>query len=239
MCDAGLIVRAFTSDADLELELFHALTAIPRPGPLAVRYSLPPDTAAFTGRDGELDRITAAVTGAVRAGGLVAIHAIDGMPGVGKTALAVHVAHLLQDRFPDRQLFIDLHGHTPGQDPVPPEVALAGLLTAVGVDARYLPEDLEGRTNLWRDRMAGTAKWRRSTRWGRCTESAPTSAAPLHATGRRWTWPARSAAPGMRLMRWPGWAAVPWPPAAPPTRRPACGRREISSSGSVRPRPPE
>ena len=153
--DAGLIVRAFTSDADLELELFHALTAIPRPGPLAVRYSLPPDTAAFTGRDGELDRITAAVTGAVRAGGLVAIHAIDGMPGVGKTALAVHVAHLVQDRFPDRQLFIDLHGHTPGQDPVPPEVALAGLLTAVGVDARYLPEDLEGRTNLWRDRMAG------------------------------------------------------------------------------------
>ena len=52
-------------------------------------------------------------------------------------------------------VFIDLHGHTPGQDPVPPEVALAGLLTAVGVDARYLPEDLGGRTNLWRDRMAG------------------------------------------------------------------------------------
>jgi tetratricopeptide (TPR) repeat protein len=150
--DAGLIVKAFTSDADLELEMFHALTAISRPAPLAVRYALPPDTAAFTGRDGELDRITAAATGA---GGVVAIHAIDGMPGVGKTALAVHVAHLLQDRFPDRQLFIDLHGHTPRQDPVPPQAALAGLLTAVGVDARYLPEDLAGRTNLWRDRMAG------------------------------------------------------------------------------------
>ena len=153
--DAGLIVKAFTSAADLELELFHALTAFPRPAPLAVRYSLPPDTAAFTGRGGELGRITAAVTDATGAGGVVAIHAIDGMPGVGKTVLAVHVAHLLQDRFPDRQLFIDLHAHTPGQEPVPPEVALAGLLTAVGVDAGNLPEDLEGRTNLWRDRMAG------------------------------------------------------------------------------------
>ena len=153
--DAGLMVKAFTSVADLELEMFHALTAVPRPTARAVRYSLPPDTAAFTGRDGELGIITAAVADAVGAGGVVAIHAIDGMPGVGKTALAVHVAHMLQDRFLDRQLFIDLRAHTPGQDPVLPEAALAGLLTAVGVDPRNLPEDLEGRTNLWRDRMAG------------------------------------------------------------------------------------
>jgi tetratricopeptide (TPR) repeat protein/DNA-binding XRE family transcriptional regulator len=114
-----------------------------------VRYSLPPDAAAFTGRDKELDWITTAV------GGVVAIHAIDGMPGVGKTALAVHVAHRLRDRFPDRQLFVDLHGHTPGQDPVPAGAALAGLLSATGVDARYLPEDVDSRAGLWRDRMAG------------------------------------------------------------------------------------
>ena len=124
------------------------------PSELEVRYSLPPDAAAFTGRDDELDRITAAVTAATRSGGVVAIHAIGGMPGVGKTALAVHVAHRLRDRFLDRQLFIDLHAHTPGQDPVAPEDALAGLLTATGVDARYLPGDLAGRTSLWRDRMA-------------------------------------------------------------------------------------
>ena len=124
------------------------------PSELEVRYSLPADAAAFTGRDDELDRITAAVTAATRSGGVVAIHAIGGMPGVGKTALAVHVAHRLRDRFLDRQLFIDLHAHTPGQDPVAPEDALAGLLTATGVDARYLPGDLAGRTSLWRDRMA-------------------------------------------------------------------------------------
>jgi predicted ATPase len=86
---------------------------------------------------------------------VVAIHAIDGMPGVGKTTLAVHVAHLLRPRFPDRQLFINLHAHTPGQDPLTPQAALAGLLTATGVDARNLPDDLQGTTSLWRDRMAG------------------------------------------------------------------------------------
>ena len=120
-----------------------------------VRYSLPPDTSAFTGREEDLDRITAAATGAAGTGGVVAIHAIDGMPGVGKTTLALHAAHLLRDRFPDRQLFINLHAHTPGQDPLTPEMALAGLLAATGVDARHLPADLDGRTSLWRDRMAG------------------------------------------------------------------------------------
>ncbi len=121
---------------------------------LEVRCSLPPDAAAFTGRDEELTRIiatagdTAAVSGAV-------IQAITGMPGVGKTALAVRAAHLLRHRFPDRQLFLDLHGHTPGRDPVPPETALGWLLAAAGVDPRFLPGDLEGRAALWRDRMAG------------------------------------------------------------------------------------
>jgi DNA-binding SARP family transcriptional activator/DNA-binding XRE family transcriptional regulator len=120
-----------------------------------VKYSLPPDTLAFTGRREELDNITAAVMSAAAVGGVMAIHAISGMPGVGKTALAVHAAYELKSRFPDRQLFLDLHAHTPGQQPVAPATALAGLLAAVGVDARHLPGDLAGRTALWRDRMAG------------------------------------------------------------------------------------
>jgi tetratricopeptide (TPR) repeat protein len=122
--------------------------------PPALRYSLPPDAQAFTGRDTEVARIVAEAADAVR-GGVVAIHTIDGMPGVGKTALAVHVAHVLQERFPDRQLFIDLYAHTPGEDPLRPEAALARLLSEVGVEARSLPGDLEARTALWRDRMAG------------------------------------------------------------------------------------
>ncbi len=83
------------------------------------------------------------------------IRAIDGMPGVGKTALAVHAAHQLAHHFPDRQLFVDLHGHTPGQDPVPPADALAGLLAAVGVEPRYVPVGLADRASMWRDKLAG------------------------------------------------------------------------------------
>ena len=125
----------------------------PLPAAAEVRYSLPPDAAAFTGRDEELSTVAAA--GAARAGGVVAVHAIGGMPGMGKTALAVHAAHVLRDRFPDRQLFIDLHAHTPGREPVRPEDALAGLLAAAGVDTRFLPDDLDGRAAMWRDKMAG------------------------------------------------------------------------------------
>ena len=134
-------------------------------GAVEVRYSLPPDTVAFTGRDGELDQIAAAladaVTGAARPGGMpagagaAAVRLIGGMPGIGKTALAVHAAHRLRPSFPDRQLFVDLRGHAPGQEPLAPEAALAGLLAAAGVDPRSCPADLAGRAALWRDRMAG------------------------------------------------------------------------------------
>jgi tetratricopeptide (TPR) repeat protein len=125
------------------------------PAAAQVRYSLPPAAAAFTGRDEELNKVTALVAGAARAGGVVAVHAIDGMAGMGKTALAVHAAHVLRAWFPDRQLFIDLHAHTPGREPVRPEDALAGLLAAAGVDTRFLPDDLDGRAAMWRDKMAG------------------------------------------------------------------------------------
>jgi len=120
-----------------------------------VRYSLPPDVTVFTGRGEELDQITAAVPGMAGAGGAVTVRAIEGMPGAGKTALAVHAAHLLREKFPDRQLFIDLHGHTPGREPVLAEHALAGLLAATGVDPRFLPNDPDGRAAMWRDKMAG------------------------------------------------------------------------------------
>jgi tetratricopeptide (TPR) repeat protein len=118
-------------------------------------YSLPPDTHAFTGRSAELGLIMSAATQAGAAGGVVVIRAIGGMPGVGKTALAVRAAQLLARSFPQRQLFLDLHGFTPGRSPLSPEDALAALLAAAGADPRYLPADLEGRAGMWRDRMSG------------------------------------------------------------------------------------
>jgi tetratricopeptide (TPR) repeat protein/transcriptional regulator with XRE-family HTH domain len=129
------------------------------PGPLsrgiaAATRTLPRDIASFTGRDLEIESILTAVTGA-GAGGVVDICAIDGMAGIGKTALAVHAAHQLADWFPDGQVFLPLHGHTPGQQPVDPADALASLLQASGLSAQNIPDGLEPRAGLWRDRLAG------------------------------------------------------------------------------------
>jgi tetratricopeptide (TPR) repeat protein len=76
------------------------------------------------------------------------------MAGVGKTALAVHAAHQLASRFPDGQVFLPLHGHTPGQQPVNPQDALASLLSIAGVPAGQIPPGLEARMALWRDHLA-------------------------------------------------------------------------------------
>jgi tetratricopeptide (TPR) repeat protein len=128
----------------------------PRPSSaLAVRYSLPPDAPQFTGREDELDRIQSAVTDAERTGASLGIYTIEGMPGIGKTALAVHAAHLLRHHFPDWQLYLNLRAHTPDQNPVAPGAALAGLLRMLGINPRDLPASMDERTALWRDRMAG------------------------------------------------------------------------------------
>ena len=86
---------------------------------------------------------------------MVGIHAIGGMAGIGKTTFAVHAAHRLAERFPDGQLFLPLHAHTPGQRPVDPADALASLLLTAGVAAQQIPPGLEARAARWRDYLAG------------------------------------------------------------------------------------
>jgi len=120
-------------------------------GVAAAARTLPRDIASFTGRRQELQELVDAAAGA---GGVVGIHAIGGMAGVGKTAFAVHAAHRLADRFPGGQIFLPLHGHTPGQQPVEPDDALASLLLTAGVPAAQVPSGLEARMALWRDRLA-------------------------------------------------------------------------------------
>ncbi len=121
----------------------------------AASRTLPRDTAAFTGRAGELERLTAGLADATVGGGVVGICAIGGMAGIGKTTLAVHAAHRLAGRFPDGQIFLPLHGHTPGQRPVDPADALASLLLAAGVAAEAIPAGLDARAGRWRDFLAG------------------------------------------------------------------------------------
>ncbi|WP_051967494.1 ATP-binding protein [Kitasatospora mediocidica] len=131
-----------------------------RTGPAPVEHLVPrllphavPD---FTGRRGEVERLLALAggPGGTQARPLV-ISAIDGMAGVGKTALAVHTGHSLTSRYPDGQLFVDLYGFTPGRRPLDPGAALESLLCAIGVSRTALPSRTEERAQLWRSRAAG------------------------------------------------------------------------------------
>ena len=144
----------FEAAANGQATAVETLAASRRAGGAGVR-TLPRDIASFTGRTGELRRLTAALGDAAGGGGVVSIHAIGGMAGVGKTALAVHAAHQLAGDYPDGQYFLPLHGHTPGQKPVQPADALATLLLTVGLRASHIPADLEARAALWRDHVAG------------------------------------------------------------------------------------
>lgn len=126
---------------------------VPRGGVAAATRALPRDVTSFTGREAELRELMAA--SAEGAHPVLGIHALGGMAGIGKTALAVHAAHRLAARFPDGQIFLPLHGHTPGQRPVEPADALASLLLMIGVPAERIPPGLTARMALWRDRVAG------------------------------------------------------------------------------------
>jgi tetratricopeptide (TPR) repeat protein/transcriptional regulator with XRE-family HTH domain len=121
----------------------------------AATRALPRDIAAFTGREAELARLLGTLDGLSAGGGVVGIHAIDGMAGIGKTSFAVHAAHRLAGRFPDGQFFLPLHAHTAGQRPVDPADGLASLLLAAGLAAAQIPPGLEARAARWRAHVAG------------------------------------------------------------------------------------
>ncbi|MEV5574096.1 tetratricopeptide repeat protein [Spirillospora sp. NPDC052269] len=117
--------------------------------PRPPRNDLPRDVPDFTGREDDL----AAVLAAVEADRLVAI---DGMPGVGKTCLAVHAAHRLTPDFPDAQLYLDLHGFTEGREPLDPDMALRALLAALDVPSEKIPQTggVEPLAAFWRSELA-------------------------------------------------------------------------------------
>jgi Adenylate and Guanylate cyclase catalytic domain len=119
-------VRIFQLNAVGLQSEFPLLRTVPG-GAAAATRTLPRDLASFTGRQHELAELAEAAAGA---GGVVGIHAIGGMAGVGKTAFAVHAAHRLAPRFPDGQIFLPLHGHTPGQ---PRRWARAFIMAAIWV----------------------------------------------------------------------------------------------------------
>ncbi len=136
-------------------EVLAARQEVPRASAAAASRALPRDIAAFTGRQAELAQLMGMLAAAAAGGGVVQIHAINGMPGIGKTTFAVHAAHRLAGAFPDGQFFLPLHAHTPGRRPVDPADALASLLLTAGVPAAQVPPGLDARAGQWRGYMAG------------------------------------------------------------------------------------
>lgn len=119
-----------------------------------VPFQVPADTSYFTGRNREVDWLVGTGPRAA-ATDTPMVTVIEGMGGLGKTALVVHVAHLLASRHADGVLFVDLHGFTPDGEPVSPEAALDTLLRGLGVPGQQIPADLDARAALYRSTLAG------------------------------------------------------------------------------------
>ncbi|MFD7663703.1 BTAD domain-containing putative transcriptional regulator [Streptomyces sp. NPDC059788] len=112
---------------------------------------LPLRTLDFTGRSALVEELIANL-GAGKGSG-VAMCAVEGVGGVGKTALAVHVAHALRPVFPDGQLYVDLQGS--GPRPADPETVLGAFLRALGVSDCAIPEEVSERAALYRSVLDG------------------------------------------------------------------------------------
>lgn len=113
---------------------------------------LPHDIVHFTGRTDELAAL--GKLSVERLDHVPTIVVLDGPPGVGKTVLAVRWAHRAADGYPDGQLYLDLHGHGPGE-PVSPAAALAAMLRSLGVRGERIPDRLAERSALLRSTLAG------------------------------------------------------------------------------------
>ena len=151
----GLQERVLVGDAEL-------VVAAPSPrgsrsaDTPAVPRQLPAAARNFVGRECELDALSDLIHRKPAADEALVISAIDGMAGIGKTALAVHAARRLARRFPDGQLFIDLHGYTKGDAPRGAGEALEAFLRALGVPAQQIPQETDQRGALFRQLLADT-----------------------------------------------------------------------------------
>jgi tetratricopeptide (TPR) repeat protein len=128
---------------------------VPRPLPLVVPRQLPATVRHFTGRNAALAQLNA-LLGAARAGdAAVVVAAIDGGPGVGKTALAVRWAHEVAAEFPDGQLYINLRGFDPSGEAVAAETAIRVFLDAFGIRPEQAPSSPQSQAGLYRSLLAG------------------------------------------------------------------------------------
>ncbi|MFC4031725.1 BTAD domain-containing putative transcriptional regulator [Streptomyces polygonati] len=117
---------------------------------------LPADIASFVGRQDELARSRALLEPDDQgAHAPVVIGAISGMAGVGKTTLAVRWAHMVEDRFPDGQLYVNLRGFHPAMPPLSSLEAMRDVIDALGVKPGRMPDSPDALASLYRSLFAG------------------------------------------------------------------------------------
>src|SRR6266540_2922605 len=132
-----------------------APASVSAPAPAPSPAQLPLDVHGFTGRAEALAQLDRTLQGSAEQPTAVVISAIAGTAGVGKTALAVHWAHRITDRFPDGQLYVNLRGFDPGGTVMHPGEAIRGFLDALQVPAQRIPSDLAAQVSLYRSLLAG------------------------------------------------------------------------------------
>ncbi|MDH6518395.1 DNA-binding SARP family transcriptional activator [Streptomyces sp. SAI-135] len=127
----------------------------PRPEPVAAPVrpaQLPATVPDFTGRASFVTELSEVLASGSE-GRVMAVSALAGIGGVGKTTLAVHVAHQARSAFPDGQLYVDLQGA--GSRAADPETVLGAFLRALGTTDSAIPDSLEERAALYRSVLDG------------------------------------------------------------------------------------
>ena len=164
----GRLRRELGMDPSAELEMLHRRILHGDPALASVEpaessadgpapYTLDRDPAFMTGREEQVRGLLTVVTADLRSATGTAVYALDGMAGIGKTALAVHAAHRLAEQFPDGVVQINLHAHDPRQPAVDARAALVQLLEVTGVKAGEVGRagTVDAMAALWRRRSSG------------------------------------------------------------------------------------
>lgn len=114
-----------------------------------------PDQPVFVGRDTELRRLAETL----RPGGRPVVTTIEGLGGVGKTALALEAATTAACAgwFPGGVVMADIQAYEQAGEDTVASAVVAGLLDATGTAAEHIPPGLEDRTRRWRSVLAKRA----------------------------------------------------------------------------------
>jgi len=145
----GSVVQAGSVRGDIH---FHQG---PRRADPVVPRQLPSPPPYFIGRQAELQALDAGLAEVERDSGIMAISAIGGTAGVGKTALALHWGHRVAGHFTDGSLYVNLRGFAVDETPLTPEEAIRGFLDSFQIPVEMIPAGRDAQVALYRSLLAG------------------------------------------------------------------------------------